>query len=105
MGVKSNSLVQMESIFLMLGVAPTTTPSPNNSSKGASSRWGLIEEGSFDQAITASLIKLASPLECSSISNTMYRAKGREEASKVNALTVVPMGVLGEDEATSDEEF
>jgi len=53
----------------------------------------------------ASSIKLASPLECSSISNTMYRAKGRGEASKVNALTVVPMGVLGEDEATSDEEF
>lgn len=34
----------------------------------------------------------------------MHSAKGRGEACEVKALKVVPMGVLGDDGAISDEE-
>jgi len=58
MGVKSSGLVQMEFMCPMLGAALTIKSSPQNSSKGASLRYGLTKISSFDQASESSSITL-----------------------------------------------
>jgi len=72
MGVKSSDLAQMKLITSILEVPLTIISSPHNSSKGASSRYGLTKVSSFNLASESSSVTLISPLEGSLISYPMH---------------------------------
>ena len=103
-GVESSGSVQIWMVCPILGVSLLITISSQNSSRGVSLRHGSTKQSSFNRPSESSSTTLTSCLEVSPVYDPVHYAKGRGEISKVEALTVVSIGVLEKDGATHEKE-